>query len=104
MNLMRTMETLYDIAAYQEAKKRLEAGEETFPGEFVERELEARMKGQSRIPVWREYRGMKQAELAEKAGVSRIFLSDIERGKKSGSIKTLKAIAKALKCDMDDLA
>jgi transcriptional regulator with XRE-family HTH domain len=46
--------------------------------------------------LWREYKGMTQGQLAEKAGVSRPNLSAVERGKAEVSLRTLRAIAYAL--------
>ena len=39
--------------------------------------------------------------LAEAAGFSQSYLSDIENGKKDGSVKVLKRIAQALNTDVD---
>ena len=57
----------------------------------------------SRIRVFRKYRGLTVTELAAAAGISQPHLSDIENGKKSGSVDVLKRIAVALKVDLDDL-
>jgi len=46
--------------------------------------------------LWREYQGMTQGQLAEKAGISRPNLSAVERGKAEVSLKTLRAMAYAL--------
>lgn len=78
---------------------RIQAGEETWPQELV-REL---WETDSRIRVFRKYRGMTMAELAAAAGISQPHLSDIENGKKTGSVEALKRIAIALKVDLDDL-
>jgi DNA-binding XRE family transcriptional regulator len=77
-----------------------DANDELLPFEMVERMLD----GESRLKVWREHRGLTVRALAEKAGVSASLISEIETGKKEGSIATLKAMAKALKVDLDDLA
>ena len=55
------------------------------------------------LPVWRKYRQMTQRELSQASGVSRVHISDIERGKAKGSIATLKKLAAALRCQLDDL-
>ena len=39
---------------------------------------------------------MTQKELAEAAGISQSYLSEIERGAREGTLSTIKAIAKAL--------
>lgn len=59
--------------------------------------------GEHPVKVFREYRDMTQKELAQKAGISPEYVSQIEGGKKQGSIDTLKAIAEALALDLDDL-
>ena len=48
------------------------------------------------VKILRTFREMTQAELAKKAGVSRPYLTEIETGRKDGSIKAMKALAKAL--------
>ncbi len=48
------------------------------------------------IKIVRNYRNMTQAELAKKAGLSRPYLTEIETGKKDGSLRAMKAIAEAL--------
>jgi len=78
---------------------RVAAGEETWPLEFV-REL---TETDSRIRTFRNYRKMTVSELAEAAGISQPYLSEIETGKKTGSVDVLKRIAAALKVDLDDL-
>jgi DNA-binding XRE family transcriptional regulator len=73
--------------------------DETFPSGLVERLL----GGEPRLRVWREYRGLSVEALAEAAGVPPALVSDIEHGKEEGSIATLKALARALALDLDDL-
>lgn len=48
------------------------------------------------IRILRKYRGMTQSDLAHMAGLSRPYLTEIETGKKDGSISALRAIAEAL--------
>lgn len=45
-------------------------------------------------------KGLKQYELAHEAGISNTYLSDVEVGRTTPSIKTLNKISKALKVDM----
>lgn len=59
--------------------------------------------GENPIRAIRGYRKMTQATLAEAAGINRVTLSKIESGRAHPSGETLKAIAAALKCAMDDL-
>jgi transcriptional regulator with XRE-family HTH domain len=46
--------------------------------------------------LWRKDRGMSQAALAQKAGVPQPNLSDMERGEREVSLRTLRALALAL--------
>jgi DNA-binding XRE family transcriptional regulator len=78
---------------------RIAAGEETWPMEIVV----AKANGENPIRVYRKYRGMTVSELAAAAGISQPYLSDIESGKKTGSVDVLKRIAIALRVDLDDL-
>lgn len=71
--------------------------DERFPADFVNKLLDSN----NRIGVWREYRGLTMSALAEAAGFSQSYLSDIENGKKDGSVKVLKRIAQALNTDVD---
>ncbi|MGW0574805.1 helix-turn-helix domain-containing protein [Streptomyces sp. NPDC002920] len=47
--------------------------------------------------------GLSQTDLAEKAGVSKSQLSDVENGRAGFSPKNLKAIADVLDCEVPDL-
>ncbi|MFP4097554.1 MAG: helix-turn-helix transcriptional regulator [Alphaproteobacteria bacterium] len=55
------------------------------------------------IKIIRTYRGMTQADLARKAGISRPYLTEIETGKKDGSLRAMKSIADALDVPVGDL-
>jgi DNA-binding XRE family transcriptional regulator len=48
------------------------------------------------IKILRKYRKVTQADLAKAAGLSRPYLTEIESGKKNGSVKALTHIANAL--------
>ncbi len=58
---------------------------------------------QSPIKIIRKYRDMTQAELAKSSGISRPYLTEIETGKKDGSIRALKALAEALEVSVGNL-
>jgi DNA-binding XRE family transcriptional regulator len=58
----------------------------------------------SAIKIIRKYRGLTQNDLAEAAGISRPYLTEIETGKKDGSIRALKSIAGALDVSLELLA
>ena len=61
------------------------------------------MGGKKPCAIWREYRELTQTALAEASGVNRFYLSEIESGKKPGSVEALKRIADALRIGLDDL-
>ena len=89
-----------DIRAYDEAKAALAAGtEELVPAEVVF----ALLDGANPIKTWRKYRGLRQQQLAEAAGISKPYLSQIEAGKRTGSAAVLRALADALAGDVDEL-
>ena len=53
--------------------------------------------------VWREFRDLSQAALARAAGVNRVQIVEIEAGRNSGSVHTLRKLADALGVAVDDL-
>ena len=62
------------------------------------------LDGESPVRVWLgEFRGLKARELAEAAGVSAAYLSDIESSRKPGSARALQRLAEALQVDMNEL-
>lgn len=58
----------------------------------------------SAIKIIRKFRGLTQGDLAEAAGISRPYLTEIETGRKDGSIRALKSIAGALDVSLELLA
>ena len=92
-------EELQDILDYDAAILALERGEdELIPSEVVY----AILDGENPIKVWREYRGLTQQQLADTAGISKPYLSQIETGKQKGTTDNLSAIAKALDVSLED--
>ena len=55
------------------------------------------------LAVYRGWRGLSQAELARRAGVSRVQIVEIEAGRATGSVATLVRLADALAIPLDDL-
>ena len=76
------------------------AGQE-LPDELLQK---ITLAAQSPIKLIRKHRGMTQDDLATAAGLSRPYLTEIETGRKEGSIRSLKAIAKALNVSLERLA
>ena len=48
------------------------------------------------VQAWRKHKGLTAQALADAAGVSKPYVSQIESGKRKGTTKTLKALAGAL--------
>ena len=98
--LVEKLEDMQDIADAKEISAKIASGEmECFPDTLVK----AIIHGENKVKVFREYRGLTQAELAEKTGLSTIMIKKLEAGETDGSIKSLKAIAGALNLDVDDI-
>jgi transcriptional regulator with XRE-family HTH domain len=56
-----------------------------------------------RIRKLRKTRGWTQAEMAERVGIDRSFLADVERGKRNVSILNLELIAHGLEISLSQL-
>lgn len=99
-SLQAAAEQLADLQAYDRGVAQLANGnEELLPAEFVKRML----SGESPLRVWREFRGSTQTALAKASSVNRVQIADIEAGRKSGSIETVKKLADALGITLDEL-
>ena len=98
--LQEYIEELQDIADCNEIRAKAERGESEYMPASV---VHVIIHGENPIKVYREYRGFTQAELAEKSCLSVDMIKKIEGGKSDGSIKSLKAIAKALNVDIEDI-
>lgn len=85
-----------DVAAYDAARAR---DEESFPEEVAARLI----AGENPVKVFREYREWTQQELAGKTGTTAPYLSQIETGRRTGSVKLLHRLADALRVELDDL-
>lgn len=82
-----------DVIEAQAIKARIDAGEGTVPGEVVKLTIVERVHP---VAAWRRYRGLSQAALARKAGLSQVWISRIERGGGYGSRETRRKLAAAL--------
>jgi len=94
--LVRLSEQMRDIQAYDAAMT--DAGE-TVPHAVMQRLV----NGDSPLRVWREYRALTQATLAQKAGIDKTYLSQTGTGRKQGSVAALAQLASELSVDVDDL-
>lgn len=84
-----------------DAESKLAEGEdEKLPWTFAKRLL----AGDNPVRLWRDYRGFTVDALADAAGISQPYLSQIETGRRDGTFKVMAALARALEVDLDDLA
>lgn len=94
--LLELAEDAEDVRAFDEVMAR---GEENIPYELVKQLLE----GGNPIRLWRQHRGLTQAQLAEKAKVGQSYIAMLEKGERKGAVEMLQRIAAALGVEMDDL-
>ena len=94
--LVEARDELGDILAFDEAMRRDEDG---IPAPYVDRIL----GGESVLAVLREWRGFSQSGLARASGVNRVQIADIEAGRATGSVATLRKLADALNLTIDDI-
>lgn len=94
--LLASVNDAVDIESIELAKAQ---PSEAFPLELVEKIAD----GQNPIKLFREYREMKQVDLATSVNVSQQYISQLEANERQGSARILKAIAKTLDVDVDDL-
>lgn len=98
--MREALEDREDVEAVRAFERSLASGdEELIPGEFVDRILD----GENKVRVWRSYRGLSARDLATATGLSAPYISEIESGKKDGSVSAMKKIAEALRVDLDDI-
>ena len=72
--LLSDIEMLKDIRDLRSAKA---VDEETFPAEVINRLI---LNEDNPIKVYREYRELTQKQLADKVGIQRAYLAEIETG------------------------
>ncbi|HYE49718.1 MAG TPA: helix-turn-helix transcriptional regulator [Azospirillaceae bacterium] len=96
--LAELAQDMRDMADAEAAMRRLASGEsEAFPFELAERLLD----GAHPVTVFREHRGLSLRALAEQAGISPSYLSEIETGRKPGSFDAMTKLAAALRVSLD---
>jgi DNA-binding XRE family transcriptional regulator len=99
-HFLELLEDEADAKVVAEFHEAYTAGREFLvPDEIMRREL----AGESPIKLWREYRGLTQQDLAKQAAISNPYLSQIETGKRQGTIETLSTLARALDVPLDVL-
>jgi DNA-binding XRE family transcriptional regulator len=94
--LVEKAEMLDDIKAFDAS---LTQDEELIPHDVLQRIV----AGESKLKVWREYRGFTQIDLSKQASVSQPTIAQLETGQRTGTLAMLKKLAKVLHVDIDDL-
>jgi DNA-binding XRE family transcriptional regulator len=100
--LIERLEDVADIAALDDLETRLvseNALADYLPAELVERLV----GGESPVRIWREHRGLSAQALARTAKLTPSYVSEIETGRKPGSLKAMAKIARALGVSLEDL-
>jgi len=99
-HFLELLEDEADGRAVAEFQANYAAGHEfTVPADILRAELE----GQSPVKLWRRHRNLSQQALSRKAGISKAYLSQIETGKRKGTVETLGALSRALDVPLDML-
>ncbi len=98
--LMEAARDCADLASIEAFRAKLQSGEEELvPAAIADRLI----AGENAIRVWREYRGLSVKALAEAAGIAPAYLSQMETGKRDGTVQTMLRLSKALNLKIDDL-
>ena len=97
--MVAALEDAADSAAIERAWAEDAAGE-TIPGEVVK----AILAGESPLRVWRKHRAFTLDALAERVGVSKGYLSQIENGQKPGTLGLFRRLADVLNVALDEFA
>lgn len=96
--MQEKIEELEDIENYIKVIK--DQDDEVLPYELVEALI---IGEESKIKIMRKYRRMTINELAKKVDITESYLSQIESGKRNGTIEIYKKLSKALEIDIDNI-
>ncbi|HLY55868.1 MAG TPA: helix-turn-helix transcriptional regulator [Stellaceae bacterium] len=98
--LLAELDELRDLGAARKAEARVAAGD----SEYLPIEMVERLATDHPLRVWRDHRGLSGVQLAAAAGVPQSYISEIETGRKPGSIDAYRRLAEALRVTIDDIA
>jgi hypothetical protein len=85
-----------DIALFDDRMAALKSGADApLPAEVTI----AMLRGESLLRALRGWKGLTQQEIAVRTGLAQGFISDLEKGRKTGSEETLRSLANALEID-----
>ena len=91
------LEDRSDVLLVARSEARMAAGEETIPGAVIDAIV---LNGETPLAAYRKWRGLKQVDLAERAGLNQAYVSELEAGKKTPSLEALQSLAAALDLDV----
>ncbi len=97
--MVASLEDIEDIRAIDQALREDRAGD-SIPGEIVN----AIIDGVTPLRAWRLYRKFTLVSLADRTGISRSYLSQIENGKKPGTLDIYRRLAVVLDVETEDLS
>jgi DNA-binding XRE family transcriptional regulator len=93
-------EDIDDVAIYDARKAELAAGGAVLPPEVSA----AIVRGDSRLKAIRNWRGETQLHLESKTGIGQGYLSDLENGRRTGTLETIVKLAQALEVPVEWLS
>jgi DNA-binding XRE family transcriptional regulator len=102
--LVERFEDIADSAALNDLDVRLANSETDALADYLsQRSVERLIAGESPVRIWREHRGLSARALAEAAEVTPSYVSEIETGRKPGSLDAMAKIARALGIPLENL-
>jgi ribosome-binding protein aMBF1 (putative translation factor) len=93
--IQNQLEELEDIKSYIQHK---EHPEDTLPFELVQDLLDS---NNSKVKLFRQYKGLTISELAKAAGITESYLSQIENFRRKGTVDIYKKLANVLDIEME---
>jgi DNA-binding XRE family transcriptional regulator len=90
-----------DVRRADAIKRRVHSGKSSLIPEAVVKAIA--VKGVHPVRAWRDYRGWTSDVLARKARLARATVSQMETGRRKGTVAAYKAIAKALGIGIESL-
>ena len=98
-HLLEAVEDQEDVAAAERAERRRMAGEEYVPFDLAKKLVD----GENALRVWRMYRKLSIARLADASRVNKATISLLENDRAHGKPATWRALADALRVMVDDI-
>lgn len=95
----QVLELLEDSQDLQDMEQQQQENVEFFPLELAK----ALANGAHPIKAYREHRQLSQTQLAKAVGVSKQYISQLEKGNRTGTLSLLKRIATVLNVELADI-